>query len=173
MSENQKISVALPVDFEVIRRIIQDCSKHLASQGYSNWERYDEASINKLIYSGELFVLRDNEVAVGTVMISEYPPPFYNDYDKKMWEEPKAKAYYFTVLAVHPNYQGKGYSNTLLSFTEEYVRTSGGKYLRMTFFSANKSLESYYEKKGFSFKQSRLVPELNLTLSFGEKQVSF
>ena len=137
-----------------------------------NWSRYTREKVEQIIKTNSLYLLRKDDEVIGTVKISDGPPSFYNSQDMEKWADSRASAFYFTALAISPTHQGKGYGSILLQFVEDYAKEQKIPYLRMTMFSRNKPLADYYLRKGFAFPHERKVPELDLTLSFGEKRLS-
>lgn len=166
-----KIKKAGLEDTDESYSIISQCRDLLSEQGMDNWKRYTREKVEQIIKSDSMFILMKGNETIGTIKISEQTPSFYNAQDMENWENTQAKALYFTALAISPKYHGKGYGSVLLDYVEKYAREHEVGYLRMTMFSENLSLASYYTRKGFTFPQKRKVIELDLTLSFGEKRL--
>lgn len=152
--------------------VIDACRRMLEQQGMDNWKRYTREKVVHLITSDSLFLLKLGKETLGTVKISETPPSFFTAQDLEKWENPTAKACYFTALAVSPQHQSGGYGSQLLALTENYARQQQAAYLRMTMFAKNESLARYYLRRGFSFPQKRVVETLGLRLAFGEKKLT-
>lgn len=169
---NLKVRKAELQDIDNTYSVIEQCRDLLAEQGMVNWERYTKEKVERLVMSNDMFILTKGVETVGTVKISNTTPSFFSEEDMEKWENPGAKAFYFTVLAVSPKYQGCGYGTILLNYTENYAKSQGISYLRMTMFSDNLPLTNYYLRRGFTFRQKRQVAELGLTLSFGEKRLN-
>lgn len=158
-------------DVDIIWDIVQACSRSLVAKGFHNWTRYTKEKIENSFENSEVYILIENERAIGTVTVSENTPSYYTKEDMNHWADKTAPALYFTTLAIVPTEQGKGYGSKLIEFAEEACKKEHIPYLRMTSLYENTDLTNYYTKKGFGKVQTRLVEALNLTLNFYEKKI--
>lgn len=93
----------------------------------------------------EIYVLTDNEVIAGAVVLCETNPA--EEYIK--WEKQDARVFYVERLGVNVNYQRKGIAVRLLDFASEKAREINAEYLRLFVVDRNYPAIRLYEKYGF------------------------
>ncbi|MBB5266739.1 ribosomal protein S18 acetylase RimI-like enzyme [Algibacter amylolyticus] len=79
-------------------------------------------------------------ITISTFMDTEYQPISWLTENNNI---------YIHRLAVHPNYQGKGYAQQLMDFAELYPRQNKYASVRLDTFSQNKRNHKFYELRGY------------------------
>jgi ribosomal protein S18 acetylase RimI-like enzyme len=77
-----------------------------------------------------------------------------------VWLEPKDGAtWYLGLLTVRPAMQNRKLGRALLAAAEEYVRTRGGRKVRMTVVNVREALIAWYERRGYELTgETELFP---------------
>jgi len=94
----------------------------------------------------ELFVLQFHNEIVGCIVVSLFMDEEYKSVD---WLTQNTKNYYIHRLAVHPNFQGKGFAQRLMDFGENFARENNALSVRLDTFSQNKRNQKFYEQRGY------------------------
>src|SRR5690606_8961149 len=104
-------------DIESILVITKACAKAMIDKNIYQWNEHypNAAAFEKDIERDELYVLIKNEVIVGTIVISTFMD---EEYHAIKWLTPTDKNLYIHRLAVHPDYQGRGFAQELMDFAE-------------------------------------------------------
>ncbi|MGC6430345.1 MAG: GNAT family N-acetyltransferase [Jejuia sp.] len=135
-------------DVDKILKITKACAKHMIGLNIFQWnEFYPNASaFLKDIKRDECYILEIENRVIGCITISTLMD---EEYIPIQWLTPNANNIYIHRLAVHPNYQGNGYAQQLLSFGEDYARNNNFKSVRLDTFSQNKRNQKFYELRGY------------------------
>lgn len=142
------IRKAEKTDIESLINITQACAKSMIDQGIFQWnEHYPNKSafINDLNRK-ELYVLEVNCKVIGCVVISTF---IDEEYVPVKWLTPNKNNIYIHRLAIHPNLQGKGYAQQLMSFAEQLAIDNNYSSIRLDTFSQNKRNQKFYELRGY------------------------
>jgi ribosomal protein S18 acetylase RimI-like enzyme len=73
-----------------------------------------------------------------------------------VWLEPKnlapkdSETWYLGLLTVRPDMQARGLGKTILAAAEDFVRSDGGKRIRMTVLHVRTTLIAWYERRGYT-----------------------
>lgn len=129
--------------------ITRACAREMISRGIFQWNEYypSREVFEKDLKRSELYVLEENEQIPGIIVISSLKDEIYEEVD---WLTPSdAKSVYIHRLAVHPDFQGKGYAQKLLSFAEAKARHEGYESVRLDTFSQNRRNQLFYEQRGY------------------------
>jgi ribosomal protein S18 acetylase RimI-like enzyme len=136
--------------FEIpdILRITKACAAHMAGFGIYQWnEQYPGQMVfENDLARHELFVLEKDALIIGCIVVSSLKDP---EYKSVSWLTPDTGNLYIHRLAVHPDYQGKGYARQLMDFAEDMARTRGAISVRLDTFSRNKRNQKLYEQRGY------------------------
>ncbi len=134
-------------DFEVLYKILAECSSWLGKKGINQWQKlYPEDIFRKDIENGYVYVFekRNGEI-VGTVSLPSKRPFYYPDNifmdDKKSW--------YVCRLAVNRDFKGAGFGEEMMRMVEEESNSNDVDVLRLDVVKENDFLEAYYAKGGF------------------------
>lgn len=95
------------------------------------------------ISEGECWVVEDEGMIVGTVMLSFPFPTYDNDYFS---EDGHA---YVNQFAVDPEYQGRGLGRMLMDKIEERAREEGAPDIGLDTAESAKHLISFYQHRGY------------------------
>lgn len=142
------IRKAEKTDIESLINITQACAKSMIDHGIFQWnEHYPSKSafINDLNRK-ELYVLEVNSKVIGCVVISTF---IDEEYVPVKWLTPNKNNIYIHRLAIHPNLQGKGYAQQLMSFAEQLAIDNNYSSIRLDTFSQNKRNQKFYELRGY------------------------
>lgn len=143
------IKKAKESDWKIVLEILTSCTDWLSQQGMGHWEGVNtKEGVIRSIKENTVFVLFDNEKAVGTITVSD-KRPFYYKEDYSLWEEPLASAVYISKLAVLPDYHRKGLASELLQFVENKARKKGIYYVRLDAVAHYKKLTDFYLERGY------------------------
>ena len=135
-------------DIESILVITKACAKAMIDKNIYQWNEHypNAAAFEKDIERDELYVLIKNEVIVGTMVISTFMD---EEYHAIKWLTPTDKNLYIHRLAVHPDYQGRGFAQELMDFAENLGSANGYDSIRLDTFSQNQRNQNFYERRGY------------------------
>ena len=128
--------------------ITRACAVEMVSRGIHQWNAHypGEAVFRADVERGELFLLEEGRVILGCIVISALQDP---EYKAVTWLTREGTNLYIHRLAIHPNYQGKGYARRLMDFAEDRARQLGAISIRLDTFSRNKRNQRFYESRGY------------------------
>ena len=109
-----------------------------------------QASIDK----GELYVLADGDEIATCVIANDEKVEGYADAP---WQIDSDEVIILHVLAVHPDYRGKGLARRLVENVIEQERKAGKKALRLDVIENNTTAEKLYQKLGFQYVQTNTL----------------
>ena len=96
-----------------------------------------------------LYVAVIDEKIVGTVVLSRKQDEAYKEVD---WQiEYDVPVFVVGVLAVHPNYLGRGVAQSLLNYATVLGKECGIKAIRLDTYEENIPAAKLYEKCGFTY----------------------
>ena len=141
-----------------IIELAKSCKEDMIANGIFQWnDHYPTKQIfENDIQQNELFVLEDNAVILGTIVISSLMD---EEYVPVKWLVPNGKSIYIHRLAVHPLQQGKGYAQQLMAFAENFARVHGIASVRLDTFSKNLRNQKFYEARGYQRLESIYFPK--------------
>ncbi len=144
-------------------RIIHTCAIDMNNKGKDHWINYYDSpeKLRHKFEEGKVFILYVDNIAVGTVSLSNVPPEYYQnnedgpeglavDYVKNFSEPESKEVFYRSALAILPEYQGKKLGKKLIEMTEDYARAHNIRYIR--FDTRNDYLLKYYEDNKYFVK---------------------
>ena len=113
------IRLATKQDLSRIIEITHACAAFMISKNIFQWnEHYPNIeTFEKDVDNQTLYVIESDLVVIGCIVISDHMDDFYS---KVKWITPNNKNIYLHRLAVHPNYQGKGYAKQLMNFSFDF-----------------------------------------------------
>ena len=135
-------------DIPQIMSMVKACTKAMVKQEIYQWnDEYPSTNaFEKDIERNELYVLEENENIIGTIVISTLMD---EEYKPIKWTTENGENIYIHRLGVHPDQQGKGQAQKMMSFAEGYARENGFTSVRLDTFSQNKRNQRFYEKRGY------------------------
>ncbi|WJJ96970.1 GNAT family N-acetyltransferase [Algibacter luteus] len=135
-------------DIDSIIEITKACAAHMISKNIFQWNEYypNNLAFTKDLHEDELYVLELKNKIIGSITISTFMD---EEYIPVNWLTPNNNNIYIHRLAVHPNYQGKGYAQQLMQFAENYSKENNYASIRLDTFSQNKRNQKFYELRGY------------------------
>src|SRR5690606_13960446 len=142
------IRKATSSDIESVLLLTKACAKSMISKGIYQWNEHypNAAAFEKDIARDELYVLISDHAIVGTIVISSFMD---KEYQAITWLTPNGKNLYIHRLAVHPDYQGRGFAQKLMDFAENFGRDNGYSSIRLDTFSQNPRNQIFYECRNY------------------------
>lgn len=152
------IKKASKQDLEQLLSVVKSCGQKLIDQGIFQWnEEYPKREdLLEDIELQELWKLEDKNSIIGLIVLTENAD---EEYHNVKWLTKNHKNLYIHRLAVHPNFQGKGYAQKLMDFAEKYARENGYYSIRLDTFSQNKRNLQFYEQRNYIKLESIYFPK--------------
>lgn len=140
-------------DLEKLYSITKNCAKQMMKKGIFQWsENYPSKEIlEKDIAVQQIWKLTENRIIVGIIVLTEIED---EEYKKVQWFTKNGKNLYIHRLAIHPNFQGKGYAQKLMDFAENYAKKNKYNSIRLDTFSQNIRNQVFYEKRKYKRLES-------------------
>jgi ribosomal protein S18 acetylase RimI-like enzyme len=128
--------------------ITRACGAKMASEGIFQWNEHypSQEAFKKDIERDELYVILSEASVIGCVVISSEKDSEYNDIE---WLTEDKNQYYIHRLAVHPNFQNKGYAKKLMDFSEARAIKNKITSIRLDTFSKNTRNQKFYETRAY------------------------
>ena len=135
-------------DIDTIIEITKACAKHMVAQGIYQWNEHypNKAAFEKDIERNELYVLEIETKIIGCIVVSTQMD---DEYILVNWLTPNRNNIYIHRLAIHPNYQNRGYAQQLMDFAENFAKTHKHPSVRLDTFSQNKRNQQFYEQRNY------------------------
>ena len=110
--------------------------------------------IQDSIATGQLYVLSDGDEIAACVIANDEKVDGYADAP---WQVDSDEVMVLHVLAVHPDYRGKGLARRLVENVIEQERKTGKKALRLDVIENNTTAEKLYQKLGFRYIRTKTL----------------
>jgi ribosomal protein S18 acetylase RimI-like enzyme len=142
------IRLASTKDIESIMNLTQACAQHMIAQGIFQWNAHypPRKAFEKDLNRQELYVLELEKAIKGCIVLSTLKDA---EYQPIQWLSKTENNLYIHRLAIHPEVQGQGYAQGLMSFAENYAREQQFESVRLDTFSQNKRNQRFYEQRGY------------------------
>lgn len=142
------IRSAKEIDIPHILEITDACAIAMRQRNIFQWDgNYPNADVFLAdLRRNELWVLESQDLILGSVVISSVMDVEYNSV---YWNRTDAKALYVHRLAVHPDFQRRGWAGKLMDFAENQGRNYGYNVIRLDTFSRNPGNQRFYENRGY------------------------
>ncbi|MFC4722755.1 GNAT family N-acetyltransferase [Geojedonia litorea] len=152
------IRKATIIDVAAVLEITRACARHMINQNIFQWNEHypNAAAFETDIKRGELFVLEEKSKVVACIVVSTYMDDIYKPV---AWLTPNKNNLYIHRLAVHPDVQGRGYAQQLISFSEEFGRKNKFVSIRLDTFSKNPRNQKFYECRGYQRLEDIYFPK--------------
>lgn len=98
---------------------------------------------------GDLFVMEDGGVVVGTGIINQTQAECYREGSWRFPAE-SSEVMVLHTLVISPHYAGKGFGKAFIAFYENYARENGCRCLRIDTNARNSNARAMYKKLGYS-----------------------
>lgn len=136
------------LDISKIIEVTKACAKFMISKSIFQWNEFypNKAAFKLDVEKGELYVLEVENKIMGCITVSTYMD---KEYVPITWLTESKNNLYIHRLAVHPDYQGKGYAQQLMTFAEHYAKTNKFTSVRLDTFSQNHRNQKFYELRGY------------------------
>ncbi len=143
-----RITKPVKEDIPELLTVTKACAQAMIANGIYQWnENYPSyEAFEKDIELGQLWVLKEEDSIIGSVVISEIMD---DEYKVIEWLIPNAKNIYIHRLAVHPDSQGKGLAQVLMDFAENHAQENNFASVRLDTLSVNKRNNIFYQKRGY------------------------
>mgnify|MGYP000023410311 FL=1 len=137
-------------DLQRIIEITQACANLMISKNIFQWNEFYPRiqTFEEDVNNQTLYVIENNLKVIGCLVISDYMDEFYK---KAKWLTTSDKNIYLHRLAVHPDYQGKGFAKKLMNYAFDFALENKFKSIRLDTFSGNPQNNIFYQK--LKFKQ--------------------
>jgi len=151
------IKKASEQDLEQLLAVVKSCGQNLIEQGIFQWnEKYPSKEVLlEDIELQELWKLEHGISIVGLIVLTENEDA---EYQQVKWLTKNQKHLYIHRLAVHPDFQGKGYAQKLMDFAESFATENNYNSIRLDTFSQNKRNQQFYEKRNYIKLESIYFP---------------
>ncbi|MFK5958835.1 MAG: GNAT family N-acetyltransferase [Lutibacter sp.] len=145
------------LDLEQLYLITKSYAKYMIENNIFQWnENYPSKEIlKKDIELQQIWKLQVNEIIVGLIVLTEVED---KEYLKVKWLTKNYKNLYIHRLAIHPNFQGQGFAQKLMDFTENYAFKNNYKSIRLDTFSKNKRNQIFYKKRNYTKLETIYFP---------------
>ncbi|EGV43136.1 GNAT family N-acetyltransferase [Bizionia argentinensis JUB59] len=135
-------------DIDRILEITKACAIYMVSKNIEQWNAHypNRSAFQNDVARDELYVLEDEKIIIGCVVISTYMD---DEYSAISWLTPNNQNLYIHRLAIHPDYQGQGLAQKLMEFAEKYAKQNNCTSIRLDTFSKNDRNKKFYELRGY------------------------
>ncbi len=131
-----------------ILAITRACALHMEQKGIFQWNAHypTKASFLTDLERDELYVFIANAKIIGAVTLSTIMD---EEYKSVSWLTKNSKNLYVHRLCIHPNFQGKGYAQSLMDFAETNAKEKEFLSVRLDTFSRNIRNQNFYKTRGY------------------------
>ncbi|MBR3465161.1 MAG: GNAT family N-acetyltransferase [Clostridiales bacterium] len=142
-------------DFESVKALYLDVIENTPDIGkHARWsygKHPTDESLRAHIANGELYLFADGEKAAGMIVILMYQGADYEavDWAQKLENDEAATLH---LLAVCPEYQGKGLGFKMIEEAERLALENGKKAVRLDVLKCNVPSQHLYEKAGYVYR---------------------
>ena len=155
-------------DLNSIEQLYDDLNDHLAAHiNYPGWRKGSyplRSDAEEGLVNGTLYVAETEGKIAGTVMYLHTQDPAYQTAH---WQLPfDIPVLTLHILAIHPDYQGKGVGRALMDYAETLAKERGALAVRLDTHENNTPACRLYEKCGYSM---RGLVDLGLYEKYGLK----
>ena len=133
--------------------LIDYLEMHINFPGWRKGIYPNKETVLKGIKEDNLFVVREGEHIIGTVILSHKPESAYSKADWKVDIESKDILVVYT-FAVHPIYLKQGVGKAMMDLIIEYCKDNSIKAVRLDVYEKNKPAIFLYKKCGFQYIDS-------------------
>jgi ribosomal protein S18 acetylase RimI-like enzyme len=152
------VAKAGPDDFDTVAAILANVQAWMIRRGITLWATpFPDDWIDEKINAGEFHIASCQGVPVAVVRLLWADPLIWDDWDQ-------GDAGYVHTMAVHRDHAGQGLGARLLDWAAAQVRSSGRQYLRLDCRADNPTLNTYYQRLGFSPQGVTGVGDMRVTL---------
>ena len=145
---------AVHSDIDELGKLYDDLVDHLeaTNSNYPHWKKgvYPTGEFAKEYVDKGLFVLKDNGVILGSIILNNVQEDAYND---TTWgiDAHENEVLVVRALVVCPRHIGQGISKALLDFAKGHAKSIGAKTIRLDVTEHNFPAMRLYEKCGYTY----------------------
>ncbi|MEO6346794.1 MAG: GNAT family N-acetyltransferase [Aquaticitalea sp.] len=145
-------------DIDKVIEVTKQCAQYLIDKSIFQWNEHypNRRTFETDVLRDELYVLVKNNSILGCVVISTFMDEIYIPVK---WLTPNKNNYYIHRLAVHPNYQRKGFARQIMDYAEILSKEKNQTSIRLDTFSQNKRNQMFYEQRGYKRLDSIYFPK--------------
>ncbi|WP_417199867.1 GNAT family N-acetyltransferase [Bizionia sp.] len=135
-------------DIDTILEITKACAIDMISKNIQQWNsKYpNRSAFENDVARNELYVLEEPKKIIGCLVLSTKMDAEYETID---WLTPNSNNLYVHRVAIHPDYQGKGWARKLMNFAENMANKNEFTSIRLDTFSKNARNQKFYELRGY------------------------
>ncbi len=135
-------------DIDCILKITKQCAIFMIQKGILQWNEHypNRQAFEKDVEKRELYVLEKENSVIGCIVISTFMD---EEYIPIKWLTSNENNIYIHRLALHPEHQGNGFAQQLMSFAETFAKEHGYTSIRLDTFSQNNRNQKFYEQRGY------------------------
>ena len=121
---------------------------------FARWQKRKHPTIEGIkayIEEGSMYLYKENDIIVGAMAVTMYQG---KDYHAIEWSQQVAdnKAAVIHILAVNPDYQGKGIGSEMIRKAIRLAQDNGMKAIRLDALASNIPAHRMYERLGFEYR---------------------
>ena len=145
-------------DIDAILNITKTCARHMINKQIYQWNEHypNKKAFENDVIRKELVVIETNSELIGCITVSTFMD---DEYVPVSWLTPNENNLYVHRLAVHPEFQGKGFAQKLMDYAENYAKTNSFASIRLDTFSKNERNQKFYEVRGYQRLGNIMFPK--------------
>ena len=150
-----KLNQAVIEDYESIIAFYDDVTDRTPEIAtYARWSKRKHPTLEGIkayIEEGSMYLYKEEKVIVGAVAVTMYQG---DDYHAIEWSQQVAddKAAVIHILAVSPDYQGKGIGSEMVREAINLAKEKGMQAIRLDALASNIPAHRMYERLGFEYR---------------------
>ncbi|WP_026576482.1 GNAT family N-acetyltransferase [Bacillus sp. UNC438CL73TsuS30] len=164
------VSIGLK-EYKNVKQFYTKITVDLQKKRIFQWDRFypNRFVIKDDIKKGNLFGIFEEDQLVAAVTLDTNGS---KQYEQIKWDDLTGKPLIVHRLAVHPDFQGRGFGKMLLLFAEEFADKNGYTSIRLDVFTGNPGAVRLYEKAGFGERGEVYFPFRKYPYKCFEKTVA-
>jgi len=145
-------------DIDAILNITKTCARHMINKQIYQWNEHypNKKAFENDVIRKELVVIETKSELIGFITLSTFMD---DEYIPVSWLTPNENNLYVHRLAVHPEFQGKGFAQKLMDYAENYAKTNSFASIRLDTFSKNERNQKFYEVRGYQRLGNIMFPK--------------
>jgi len=128
--------------------ITKACAEDMISRNIFQWNEFypSKTAFENDFNRNELYVISSVDYIIGCIVLT---PVMDEEYLPIRWLTPNKNNLYVHRLAIHPDFQGKGFAQKLMGFAEDFAIKNNYSSIRLDTFSRNPRNQKFYELRGY------------------------
>lgn len=150
-----KLNQAVIEDYDSIIAFYDDVTDRTPKIAtYARWSKRKHPTLEGIkayIEEGSMYLYKEGNVIIGAVAVTMYQG---EDYHAIEWSQQVAddKAAVIHILAVSPDYQGKGIGSEMVREAINLAKEKGMQAIRLDALASNTPAHRMYERLGFEYR---------------------